>query len=50
MTKERTFALERAERAEREMPEFVAHKNALLMQVILFLAHLDQKEEREKKR
>ena len=34
--KERAFAVERAERAEREMPEFVAQKNALLMQVFLF--------------
>jgi hypothetical protein len=40
LTKERTFAVERAERAEREMPEFVAHKNALLMQALLLSLYL----------
>lgn len=35
--KERTFALERAERAEKEVPDFAAQKNNLLMQVTINL-------------
>lgn len=36
LAKERTFALERAERAEKELPDFVAQKNNLLMQVCFY--------------
>jgi hypothetical protein len=33
LMKERTFALDRAERTEREIADFAAQKNSLLMQV-----------------
>lgn len=43
LKKERTYALERVEKAERGMADFAVQKNALLMQVCSYFCYLRTK-------